>query len=233
MKTNIINTLIVAIILIVGWSLFTVLQDFSAAKKNNYNNFSVIGKSKQYLPIAPENYSSQRNYPVYKGTNRIGTGTPVSRQPATVSGKSILDNAATSTTMIRGGSPIGSSDRAIVASRKQIENTNLNFQRQNIANPTISTPFSKSMKIDADRNLAVASAPKSISGSNLSSAGSGMMKAFGGGDEGDDFEEGGGNENQNFYNDVPVGDGFFLLLLMSIIYFLIKFRKDIKSFLTH
>ena len=60
MKTNIIHVLIIAIVLIAGWSLFTVLQDIYNDGSLKYDHYSVIGKSKQYLPIAPENYSNQR-----------------------------------------------------------------------------------------------------------------------------------------------------------------------------
>ena len=118
-------------------------------------------------------------------------------------------------------------ERAVVASRRQQENTNIDYTRHNMLSPNIAAPFSKEVRVNPERNIADASVPtRSISGSRLSpSGGNTMMKVFGGDDEGDDFEMGGGTENQNFYNDIPVGEGVFAFMVFGFIYMLFKLRK--------
>ena len=164
MKTNIINTLIIAIILIAGWSLFTIIQDFNTSSSDNYPNYGVINKSKQYLPKAPENYSKQHNYPVYKE------------------------------------------------------------QQHGVAsNPNINN---KPTKV-SENDLTDASTTKGTSSSILISKASSMFKTLIGGHDSD-----GSTENQDFFIEIPIGDGFFLLLMMSIIYALIKFRKNIRLYVS-
>lgn len=164
MKTNIINTLIIAIILIAGWSVFTIIQDFNTSSSGNYPNYSVISKGKQYLPKAPENYSKQHNYPVYKE------------------------------------------------------------QQQGVARSTINNNIPA---IGSKNDLVDASTLKKNNSSILISMTKGFLKALMG--HNDKLS---GNQSQNFFIEIPVGDGFYLLLMMSIIYSLIKFRKIIKLYVS-
>ena len=95
MKTNIINTLIIAIILIAGWSVFTIIQDFNTSSSGNYPNYSVISKGKQYLPKAPENYSKQHNYPVYKEQQQGVARSTINNNITAIGSKNDLVDAST------------------------------------------------------------------------------------------------------------------------------------------
>jgi len=227
MKTNIIHILIIAILLIAGWSLFTILQDFNNSNPDNYDNYSMIGKTKQYLPEAPASYTSQRKYPVYKGSNQLSnqnTNRNVNYSANKMSGVSTGNSKINSV-----GGMTGESGQSFSRSEKQPDGNNTDIKRPGMGVSQMATPFSKNMKINTERDLAVASNTKSISGSSLS-GGSGMMKVFGGGDDqGDDLEGGGGNENENFYNDVPVGEGYYILIFMSVLYLLYKMRKKFNK----
>lgn len=222
MKTNIIHVLIIAIILIAGWSLFTVLQDFYNDDSSKYDSYSVIGKSKQYLPIVSERYSSQRNYPVYKPAGQLKTSGTVNnnrslRKLSSGDDYSSLSGMGSSTFT---NDVLNSSKQSVVNSENTEQTTKTSF----LGISRISRPFSKNIKVNAQRDLAVVSSTSNIEGSTLSGS-SGMMKAFGNDDEGDDIEGGGGIENNDFYNDVPVGEGLHLLFFMSVLYIMYKMRR--------
>ena len=228
MKTNIIHVLIVAMILVAGWSLFIVIQDVSSVDPGKNDRYHVIEKSKQYLPKASESVSRKTNYPVYKGASRQGASSAYYNryQVGTTANSSFEITPANQGSGVTGG--VIGRDRAIVANRRQSQNGQVDFRRQNIMSPNVSTPFSKNININPDRNIADASiVNKTISGSSLSS-GNGIMKVFGGGDEGDDFEMGGGTENQNFYNDVPVGDGLMIMMFFGFLYAILMLKKQKK-----
>jgi len=232
MKTNIIPILIVAVILIVGWSLFTVIQDLSYSDSGVYDREIMIVKSKQYLPKSSDTNSRKHNYPVYKVPNRAGTSVNninKSKQVPVSQNFSFEVNSINQGIGVTGG--VLGKDRAIVANRRQTENTNVDFRRQNLISPNLSSPFSNNMRVNLDRNLADGSLSSANAiGSGLSSGGgSVIMKAFGGDDEGDDFEMGGGTENESFYNDVPVGDGLLIMLLFALVYAIFKLRKQIQT----
>ncbi|MDO9633587.1 MAG: hypothetical protein Q7J05_00910 [Paludibacter sp.] len=194
MKTNIINTLIIAIILIAGWSLFIIIQDFNTSSSVNYPNYGVISKGKQYLPKAPENYSKQHNYPVYKGQQQgMAKSTYINNKPAIVSKNSNYD-VSESTSSLKYSDVIVSMGKT---------------------------------NIDSKKDLVDASTPKKNYRNMLISTSTGLLKAFI-----SDNEGGGGNENQVFFIEIPIGDGFYLLLMMLIIYVLMKFRKNIKLYVS-
>lgn len=214
MKTNIIHVLIIAIILIAGWSLFTVLQDFYN-NSDKYDNYYMMGKGRQYLPLAPENYSSQRKYPVYKAARQI-------QMPSVgvqTIGKSNLVDVEGSNKSIAGNTVTNISWEKKGTTRLGANSLKSGQIRGNtpVISTNISRPFSKGMKINTQRDIADASGSNNISTSS-SSESSGMMRVFGNEEEGDDIEGGGGIDNDNFYNDVPVGDGIFLLIFMTILY---------------
>jgi hypothetical protein len=225
MKTNIIHVLIIAIILVAGWSLFTVLQDFYNDDSSKYDNYSVIGKSKQYLPILSDDYSNQRNYPVYKPAAQLKT-------PETINNNRSLSKLSTdddySSFSVTGNSTYNnevtnSSKQSVVNSVNPGQTTKTSF----LGMSRVSRPFSKDIKDNAQRDLAVASTSGNISGSALSGS-NGMMKAFGNdNDEGDAIEGGGGIENDDFYNDVPVGEGVYLLFFMAVLYVMYKMRRKL------
>lgn len=231
MKTNIINILIIAILLIAGWSLFTILQDFNSSNPNKYSNYSMIGKSKQYLPLTPESYSSQRKYPVYKGgTNQLRSNVRTNGNTNYSVNRSYDVSSVNSTINNSGGASVNY-NKSISGTGSQNGNSNAESKNLIAKSSRMVTPFSKSMKINTERNLAAASesSSNSIGGSSLSGGGTGMMKVFGGDEEGDAIEGGGGTENENFYNDVPVGDGYFLLAIMSLLYAFVQGVKKIKQ----
>jgi hypothetical protein len=216
-------------ILIAGWSLFTILQDFYHIDEGRYTNYSVVGKGKQYLPLNPQNYSGQRKYPVYKPSYSASSQMKQSNVNGKVSlsnvhDKDLLINEINYDVQYRNGSGKSSLNAGNITDNKFKEvarTTPVEMSR-------MALPFSKSMNIDAKRDIADASIPSTSNGYGSSaSVGSGMMRAFGNGEEGDAIEGGGGTENQYFYNDVPVGDGYFLLMIMSLLYFFYKaFRKN-------
>lgn len=217
MKTNIIHVLIIAIILIAGWSLFTILQDFYNTDTNAYRNYNVVGKSRQYLPLSPQDYySGQKKYPVYKPS----VSAVAQRVNYEGNGSLSLNAKDEGYTVneinydVQRGNGTGQ--------LRQINNRTAE-RRNNLVSEKPSSqmikPFSKSMNIDATRNIADASVSSSSSSTAASvSEGNSMMKVFGNDDEGDAIEGGGGTDNQNFYNDVPVGDGTLLLVLMALLY---------------
>jgi hypothetical protein len=222
MKTNIIHVLIIAIIFIAGWSLFTILQDFYNDDPFKRDNYSVIAKSKQYLPIVSESNSGGRNYPVYKPSGQLKTpGTVYNKRSMR---KPLTDDGYSSITGM--GAPTYTNN-VLNASKPSVINSGNTEQTTKISilgMSRISKPFSKNMKVNDQRDLAVASSANNISSSPITGS-SGMMKAFGNDDEGDAIEGGGGIENEDFYNDVPVGDGLYLLLFMSVVYILYKMRR--------
>jgi len=214
MKTNIIHILIIAIILVAGWSLFTVLQDIYNNDSNKYDNYYIIGKGKQYLPLTPENYSGQRKYPVYKAPRQMQM--PLANHTHSIRAKS---------TFIDNNNSFNESDIANI----NIESANYSqsgisslksgqsIRKSNIDVAKISRPFSKNLKSNTQRDLADTYSINNTSMSAVSES-SGMMRAFGNEEEGDDIEGGGGIENDSFYNDVPVGDGLYLLIIMALLY---------------
>lgn len=222
MKTNIIHVLIIAIILIAGWSLFTVLQDLYN-NSDKYDNYYMVGKGRQYLPLTPENYSSQRKYPVYKAARHLqmpsaGVQSIKRSNFIDTEGKnnSIAANSIANIDLETSESPKSGINR--------LESGSIRGNSTVISSNTTRL-FSKGMKINTQRDIADASGSKSITESS-SSEGSGMMRVFGNDEEGDDIEGGGGIENDNFYNDVPVGDGIFLLIFMAVMYsLLIRYRN--------
>jgi len=225
MKTNIIHVLIIAIILIAGWSLFTVLQDFYN-NSDKYDNYYMMGKGRQYLPLAPENYSSQRKYPVYKAARQIQMP---SAGVQTV-GKSNFVDVEGSNKSIAGNSVTNISWEKKETTRVRTNSLKSGQIRGNapVISSNLSRPFSKGVKINTERDIADASGSNNISKSS-SSESSGMMRVFGNEEEGDDIEGGGGIDNDNFYNDVPVGDGLYLLILMAILYSLFMMHRDKNS----
>ncbi|MEA4981547.1 MAG: hypothetical protein VB066_02410 [Paludibacter sp.] len=222
MKTNIIHVLIIAIILIAGWSLFTVLQDFYN-NSDKYDNYYMMGKGRQYLPLAPENYSSQRKYPVYKAARQI-------HMPSVgveTIGKSNFVDVEGSNNSIAGNSVTNISWEKKETTRMGANSLKSGQIRGNapVISSNISRPFSKGMKINTERDIADASGSNNISKSSTSES-SGMMRVFGNDEEGDDIEGGGGIDNENFYNDVPVGDGIFLLIFMTVLYCILMVYRN-------
>lgn len=221
MKTNIIHILIIAIILIAGWSLFTVLQDLYNVDSNKYDTYSMIGKGKQYLPLTPDVNSSQRKYPVYRPAQYQHLSVIRNPQSTTIT-KSVVENDAYSI----------SQTNYIDVENSGVDPTLVNPSRRGQTSRSISMglskiskPFSKDLKINTERNIADASVSENTTGSTLSE-GNGMMRVFGGDDEGDDIEGGGGIENDSFYNDVPVGDGIYLLIFMAMLYAIFKAYRN-------
>lgn len=214
MKTNIIHVLIIAIILIAGWSLFTVLQDFYN-NSNKHDNYYMMGKGRQYLPLIPDNYSNQRKYPVYKAARHLQMP---SAGVQSIKRSNFIDDEASNNSIA--GNSITNIDLQTQESSgsgvSSLESGKIRGISTMISSNT-TRPFSKGMRINAQRDLADASGLNNITESS-SSESSGMMRVFGNDQEGDDIEGGGGIENDNFYNDVPVGDGVFLLIFMALLY---------------
>ncbi|MDD2284944.1 MAG: hypothetical protein PHQ11_06040 [Paludibacter sp.] len=227
MKTNIIHVLIVAIILVVGFSVFTIIQDISSSGDIRYDKDRMLVVGKQYLPKTPDNYANQTKFPVYKGANRnkLATIKNKVKNPGTLEERSSFE-ITTNYSNYNATGGIMVKNKAIVASGRKAENVHVDYNRHNFISSNIATPFSKNVSINSERSIADAS----LEGSNLAGGGmlqgsDAMLKAFGGDDEGDDFEIGGGTENEDFYNDVPVGDGLYIMLMLALIYAFIKVRK--------
>lgn len=213
MKTNVIHVLIIAIILIAGWSLFTMLQDFYNTDTNAYRNYSVVGKGRQYLPLNPQDYSGGKKYPVYKPSSSVVARRDFSDGNGSLSLKT-KDEAYVVNEVYYEIQRGNESGKLRSMDKRNPENdNNLSLKR---SNSQMMKPFSKSMNIDARRNIADASVSSTTSGSV--SEGSSMMRVFGNDEEGDAIEGGGGTDNPNFYNDVPVGDGMLFLFIMLMLY---------------
>jgi hypothetical protein len=223
MKANILHTLIIAILLISGWTLFTVFQDLTTSNPEGYSKMSLIGKTSQYLPVVPEkNYSSSsREYPVYKGTTRVSNANGNSYRK--ISSSDIKSTGVNSGML----SSTSISDVQIVKTDKQVDVNPQEITPTAKSGSNMVKPFSKTTTIDPNRNIAMNSSSTDLAVAGGSSDKTGLRRVFGGDDEGDDIEDGGGNENEDYYNDMPVGDGLYLLLFMSFIYFVIKFKKNI------
>ncbi|MEA4935219.1 MAG: hypothetical protein VB102_01110 [Paludibacter sp.] len=227
MRTNIIHVLIIAIILIAGWSLFTILQDIYNTDATKYRSYSVVGKSKQYLPLIPQNYSGQRKYPVYKPSSSTLSQSRYSRVNGHVSLPQINEEELFVNEMNYNVQLRSESDQLSQNAKKVSQNSSRNIAETSMSRMV--KPFSRSMAVDTRRNIADASV--SIEGTSGSmSEGSGMMRIFGNEEEGDAIEGGGGTDNYKFYNDVPVGDGLYLLVLMAVFYGLFKALKMSNKF---
>lgn len=219
MKANILHTLIIAILLISGWTLFTVFQDFTSSNPEGYSKLSLIGKTSQYLPVVPEkNYSENRNYPVFKGSGKVTNNTSYKRIST-----SDLKNSGVNSGVL------GSSSIADVEINKAYSEIQANPQVITTGSKTgtnMVKPFSKTTSIDPNRTIAMNATSLDASNTNGTSDKTGLRRVFGDDDDGGGFEDGGGEENEDYYNDMPVGDGLYLLLFMSLIYFVVKFKKN-------
>jgi len=219
MRANILHTLIIALLLIVGWTAFTLLQDFVTPNPEGYSKMALLNKSSQYLPIVPEKtYDIKRDVPQYKpiaskGTKSSGGGVyvaPVNEINAT---QTVMNQSQLS--INQGRSTVINSD---VNQAKGVSGSNLS------GNAQMSVPFSKSSGISQPGMLAMNNTKSTAEAGMYASGSGGMRKAFGD-DEGDDLEGGGGDENEDYYNDMPVGDGMHILLLLALVYVVFKFFK--------
>lgn len=234
MKTNIIHTLIIAIILVAGWSLFAVFQDFMNSG-TAYTQRSFLGKSKEYLPLLPDEDLGRKNYPVYRGSGRM---TKNSYNKPGLKSNNLLSPESMS--VGNGGGDIAYADNGRATESADKMNSyspaytgreraaaNAGVERQSLKATPISAPFSKSLKPEEVKITGdVGNASGSVAETSMLSGGnSGMQKVFGGDQEGDDLEGGGGIENEDYYNDMPVGDGLWLLLLMAAFYAALKILR--------
>jgi hypothetical protein len=221
MRSNVLQTLLVAFILIVGWTLFTIYQDITNVP-GKLNRGVIVQRTKMYLPL-PANSDSQslnRTYPVYKpsaGNDSKGyiRNNSVTNSP---NGGSLFSSSAFDISNSSAGNSTASMmDQPVQGNFGRNKATGSNAST---AYPAISIqPFSRKgnggLTALLDRN----SESNDLSGPNASLSGSEpRFKAFGDPNDDDPIESGGGNENPNAYNDVPVGEGIFFLLFLLVLY---------------
>jgi hypothetical protein len=219
MRANILHTLIIAMLLIVGWTVFTLLQDFVTPNPEGYSKMALLNKTSQYLPIVPEKtYDIKRDVPQYK---------PVASRGGKSSGGSAY--VAPVNEINTSQSVLSQSQLSINQGKSSVSNVDVK-QKTGISgsNPSgnvqMAVPFSKTSGVSQPGMLAMNNVkPTSEAGMSASGSG-GMRKAFGD-DEGDPIEGGGGDENEDYYNDMPVGDGMHILLLLALVYIIFKFFK--------
>lgn len=218
MKTNIIHILIIAIILIAGWSLFTVLQDFYNADPKNFDNYSMIGKGKQYLPLTPESYSHQQKYPVYKVPSHIQTKITQSQSARNnVSYREVDNHLSVNTNQII--SPTTNT------SNRAKSNAFHSIQMTKSSPPDIdrtSKSLSKHRKMTANTDIANTTTLQSNIGSAFYRDDK-VIKVYR--NEANVYGRRGGKGDAKDFNAVPVGDGFYLLILMAALYTFFKIPK--------
>jgi len=217
MKTNIIHILIIVIIFISGWSLFTVMQDFYSTDALKQDTYSVINKTKLYLPLTPEDYSNQR----IKPSGKLNPAINGQIDKANISKENnITLNEEFVNYNIQAGNGL---NQSVAGGKKQSKNFSPKTKTSSLRKMDI---FKKN-NYYSKRDIADASVSTVINGS--SKAGSdGMMKVFGNDKEGDAIVGGSGNNNF-FYNDVPVGEGTYILIFMSFLYLLFKKINSIAT----
>lgn len=203
MKTNFIFTLLIAVLLVAAWSVLFRMQDTKDSIQYQYNS---------YVSVNSENYEllnkiaeSNKSIPVFSGN-------------AYENGNSQLSNFSifSKSTSILGLNNIEST----YPSRGTLSNKT--SQRTTAGNGIArvsSTPFNATQS-----NSAFSSAADITAFNDLGNSGSVMMKTFFNGGE-DDFEDGGGSDNEAHYNDVRLGDGLLLLLLLAAIFVYYKKNK--------
>ena len=208
MKTNIIHVLIIAIILIAGWSFFTILQDFYNADTSVNRNYSVVGKSRQYLPHNPGEYSGRRKYPVYKPSASDLTqgryyqqGNSLSLKRESKEGSAIYE---TNFDALRG-----------------IESGQLSQTKKRYSESSVLSSMSVSGRLkpipeikSVDETLRFSSETTGSVNAEISS----MMHSSGNEKKGNAIERGGRRDKKNFRSDIPVGDGSLLLVIMVLFY---------------
>lgn len=219
MRSNVLQTLLVAFILIVGWTLFTIYQDLTS-KPGGLNHRTIIQHSRQYLPLMPgvDSPSTTKSLPVYKPAagSDIANKRTSSRNSGSLFSSSAFDISQPSA--IGGGvlqdqHSMGNSGRS-------------NADKASSVYPTITfQPFSRraggGVTALLDRNTETnqaGGASASLFGEET------RYKALGPNDD-DPFEQGGGNENLDAYNDVPVGEGIFFLILLLVLYTALLFKR--------
>lgn len=229
MKNNVLNTLIIAFILIAGWTLFTVWQDLSNTNGVGGTN-TFLSHGRNYLPVIPNAGSENRNLPVYKGPGASVSVGRTHQSGSTYSGgKNLFSSSAfdiSQPSAIMNSGVIESGNAYGTVSRRSAQSGSQNIPSFSLPSPRgLFSRNNNSGLIAKDETEKSSSSQTSISGSSL--AGGGPMKVFGEG-EGDPLEGGGGNENLNEYNDnpeVPVGGGLFVLMAFAGMYILFRKRR--------
>ncbi len=91
MRTNILHALLVAFILIAGWTLFTIYQDINISQ-GGFNRQTVMVHGRNYLPLSSPAQLPERRLPVYKPptSNRNN----FVRQPVNSGGGSLFSGSA-------------------------------------------------------------------------------------------------------------------------------------------
>jgi hypothetical protein len=225
MKSNVLQTLLVAFILIAGWTIFTIYQDLSS-KPGGLNRTTVMNHGRQYLPTVGRSNSQSisGNLPVYKpsagaykntqnryaqrgssGSLFSSSAFDISQTPAAGGSGAMMEPAMPGS--VGRGSSYNSSSSSVYPSI-----TFQPFSRR--ANGGLTALLEKSSQEQAPGGTAMAS------GFNET-----RYKAFGNPGD-DDFEEGGGTENPGAYNDVPVGEGVFILVILILLYAIFLNKKE-------
>lgn len=213
MKTNIIHILILAIILIVGWSLFTVLQDFSNRDSLKYDNYSTITKGKKYLPLTPEGYSRQQKYPVYTVPSHV----QAQMNQDQLNNKSVPYSAVENGLAVNPNNNINSASNSF--------NSIERVKHSSIAANRTSQSLSKNRKMSAPSDLSKTTTFNSNIGGSFSE-GNRIIRAMRSAADGNVVEQQGRKKgDKSPYNSVPVGEGLSLLFFMGALYALIKIYK--------
>lgn len=201
MKTSIIHVLILAIVLVVGWSLFTVLQDIYSTDSQHKASYGLMSKGRQYLPLTPKGYSQLQKYPTYKVPSHV---------------KDKMDQEISTPRNVT----YRAKDNSLIGG--------VNYNRGSI--PTTSHSVSATLKsierlpstINQNRSMAMAMSDNNIVENDFTSDNR-MIRTYRNA-VGDNTQERGRKIGRNSEHSIPVGDGLYLLLLMAGVYAIFKTR---------
>lgn len=213
MRSNVLQTLLLAFIMIVGWTLFTIYQDLTSTP-GSVNHRTFLQYSAPSEPIFPrmESQSSMNRLPVYKRPTGRSSG---QRNSTMYRGNTSLFSSST----------FGQSQAmAITGPVVLLEQNFYGNNNRSRANAQQAYPLLGMQPLTLRRNDGMTALldrntdKKETDGATLSLIGQDTrFKVFGPRDD-DDFEQGGGNENPQAYNDVSVGEGLYFLLFLIVFY---------------
>lgn len=223
MRSSVLQTLLIAFVLIAGWTLFNIYQDMRTVP-GGINRNNIADYSRQYLPVYKPGTSSMygNRLPVYSPSQQKSYNPSrriIQSGQAGLFSKSVFDQSETPG--IAGTNNIPMFQEPSFSGVNRRPSLSGNSAGSGFSQPALFALNRKSTGIFERRNQSEAPDGPFVTmpGDNK------RYKAFGDPDDDDPFDSEGGSENPLAYNDLPVGDGYWVLLFLIITYALFKSVK--------